>query len=165
MFDLIRRIIANPTDQDRNSTPDPDKRIRVAACALLLEAAHADYECTDEELDHVLETIQTRFGLDGQEASEIVALARAERKHAVDLFAFTKMVNESFSREEKIELLENVWRIIHMDGKLDKYEDHYVRKLTGLLRLYHEDMIDTKIRARNGARMAPPSEKSGPSGE
>ena len=162
MFDLIRRIIANPAGQDPSSRPTPDKRIRVAACALLLEAAHADYECTDNELDHVLETIQTRFGVGGKEASEIVALARAERKHTVDLFAFTRMVNDSFSREEKIELLEAVWQIIHLDGKLDKYEDHYVRKLTGLLRLYHEDMIDTKIRARKvtGTRSIP--EKSGP---
>jgi len=141
-----------PGEKTGETAADHEKRVQVAACVLLLEAAHSDYECTDAELAHVLETMKTRFDISGDYARELVDLAREEREHNVDLFAFTRQVNEKFSREEKLEVLEAVWRIIHMDGKLSKYEDHYVRKLTGLLRLYHEDMIETKIRAREHIR-------------
>jgi len=156
MFDLIKKLLKASPDAPGQSGQDQERRVRVAACVLLLEAAHADYECTDAELEHVLDTMKDRFAISGEYARELIELAREERKHQVDLFAFTRQVNDSFSRAEKLEILEAVWRIIHADGKLSKYEDHYVRKLTGLLRLYHEDMIETKLKARKSVRPKDP---------
>jgi uncharacterized tellurite resistance protein B-like protein len=78
-----------------------------------------------------------------------VELARAEREHAVDLWEFTNAVNGNFSREEKIKVVEAVWRIIFADGEIDKHEDYFVRKLTNLLRLTHREMIGAKLRVKD----------------
>ena len=47
---------------------------------------------------------------------------------------------------EKIALVELLWRIIYIDGRLDKHEEYLVRKLATLLHLSHKDMIDAKLK-------------------
>jgi uncharacterized tellurite resistance protein B-like protein len=149
MLDLIRKALGGGKGKEDSSGPGEGARIQVAACAVLLEAAHADYESTYEELDHVLVTIKHTFRLSHEYAEELVELARAEREHAVDLWEFTNAVNGNFSREEKIKVVEAVWRIIFADGEIDKHEDYFVRKLTNLLRLTHREMIGAKLRVKD----------------
>ena len=147
MFNFIRQTLIKSKGPTVNG-PDNEERTRIAASIILLEAAHADHECTDEELDHVIETLCSDFDLSRKHAEELLELAHRQRSHAVDLFEFTNHINNEFSRKEKIAVLEAVWRIIHVDGRLDKHEDHFVRKLTHLLRLSHKEMIDAKLKAR-----------------
>ena len=147
MFNFIRQALINnkgPSD----SGPDNEERTRIAASVILLEAAHADHECTDDELDHVMKTLRSDFDLSRKHAEDLLELAHRERSQAVDLFEFSNHINNEFSREEKTAVLEAVWRIIHIDGQLEKHEDHFVRKLTHLLRLSHKEMIDAKLKAR-----------------
>jgi uncharacterized tellurite resistance protein B-like protein len=149
MLDLIRKALGGGQGRDVSAGPAEDARIQLAACVILLEAAHADYESTDEELDHVLATIRHTFRLSHEYAEELMVLARAEREQAVDLWEFTNAVNGNFSREEKIKVVEAVWRIIFADGEIDKHEDYFVRKLTNLLRLTHREMIGAKLRVKD----------------
>jgi uncharacterized tellurite resistance protein B-like protein len=147
MFNFIRQTLINNKRPSDNG-PDNDERTRVAASVILLEAAHADHECTDDELDHVIETLCSEFDMSRKHAEDLIELAHRERGRAVDLFEFTNHINNEFSREEKQAVLEAVWRIIHIDGQLEKHEDHFARKLSHLLRLSHKEMIDAKLKAR-----------------
>ena len=147
MFNFIRQTLLNDRGSIDN-TPDKKERTRVAASVILLEAAYADHECTDDELEHVVDSLSSDFDLSRKHVEELLELADRERTQAVDLFEFTNHINNEFSREEKIAVLETVWRIIYVDGHLEKHEDHFVRKLTHLLRLSHKEMIDAKLKAR-----------------
>ena len=147
MFNFIRQTLLSNRGTSENG-PDKLERTRIAASVILLEAAHADHECTDDELEHVIETLCSDFDLSRKHAEDLLELARRERSQAVDLFEFTNHINNEFSREEKRAVLEAVWRIIHIDGQLEKHEDYFVRKLTNLLRLSHKEMIDAKLNAR-----------------
>jgi uncharacterized tellurite resistance protein B-like protein len=148
MLNFIRRTLINKEVDFSEESTSRKERTRIAASVILLEAAHADNECTDEELDHVIETLRSDFKLSQQHAEDLVELAHRERRSAVDLFEFTNHINNEFSKEEKKSVLQAVWRIIHIDGHLEKHEDHFARKLTHLLRLAPADMIDAKLQAR-----------------
>ena len=148
MLNFIRQALTGSGPGPAASTTDREDRTRVAAGVILLEAAHADHECTDEELNHAIETLRSHFSLSQKHAEELLELAHRERSQAVDLFEFTSHINNEFSKKEKKAVLEAVWRIIHADGQLEKHEDHFARKLTHLLRLTHKDMIDAKLKAR-----------------
>jgi uncharacterized tellurite resistance protein B-like protein len=148
MLNFIRRTLLNKSQDLSAESFGREERTRIAASVILLEAAHADNECTKEELEHVIETLRSDFKLSQEHAEELIELAHQERKNAVDLFEFTSHINNEFSKEEKIAVLEAVWRIIHSDGQLEKHEDHFARKLTHLLRLSHKEMIDAKLKAR-----------------
>ena len=148
MFNFIKQTLISRAQEPSATSANRAERTRIAASVILLEAAHADHECTDEELDHIIGTLRSDFNLSKKHAEDLLELAHRERSQAVDLFEFTNHINNEFSKEEKIAVLEAVWRIIHSDGQLEKHEDYFARKLTHLLRLSHKEMIDAKLKAR-----------------
>lgn len=149
MFDIIRKIIeGRKSGKGSGSREDQDRKKHIAAGVLLLEAAHVDSECSEDELEHIVATLKDRFDLPADCVADLLDLARTDRAQSVDLWEFTSFINRQFSPEEKRAVMEDVWRIILVDGKLDKHEDHYAHKLADLLHLTHEQMIAAKLKAR-----------------
>jgi len=150
MFGVIRNIIeGSKRGRVRENQEAMEQKKHVAAGVLLLEAAHIDNECSKEELEHIVAILKDKFSLSENCVDDLLDLARADRKQSVDLWEFTRHINLHYSVEEKQEVLEDVWRIILLDGKLDKHEDYYAHKLTNLLHLTHEQMIAAKLKARD----------------
>jgi len=109
--------------------------LRLAACALLLELAYADDEFTEEERTHLEGAIRRQFGLDEEQALELIQLAEEQRADAVDLWTFTNLVAEHYSLGQKMVLAEAMWGLVYSDGELGSREDYLMRKISGLLRL------------------------------
>jgi uncharacterized tellurite resistance protein B-like protein len=149
MFDLIKKVLANRRGGITISNQENEERTRLAACVLLLETAHADNEFTADEMTHVMEVMKNDFSLSEEQTEELIKLAHHERGKAIDLWEFTNLINQQFDRQEKMRLLEAVWRIINADGQLEKHEDYFAHKLARLLRMKHKDLIAAKISARN----------------
>ena len=147
MFNFIRQALTNSSGSPEN-IQDDNERTTVAAGVIFLEAINADEVCTDDEMNHAIETLCSDFNLSRKHAEDLLELAQQERNRAVDLFEFTNHINNEFSRDERRAVLETVWRIIYIDGQLEEHEDYFVRKLTHLLRLTHKDMIDAKLKAK-----------------
>ncbi len=147
MLDIVKKILGkknNTRSKDVGKTLDAD----IALCVLLLEAAHADGECSKEEKQRILATLTERGKIPPDQIEELVSVSYKERDEAVDIFQFTRYMNANFSKAEKLEAMESVWRIIHTDGYLESHEDHFAHKLANLLRLSHKELIECKVRAR-----------------
>ncbi len=147
MLDFVKKILGDTPKQKTDST-DITQDANIALCVLLLEAAHVDGECSAEEKEHVISTLVKECDIPRQDIDEFLESSMQERKNSVDLFRFTRYMNNNFSKQEKIEVMEAVWRIIHIDGRLEAHEDHFAHKLANLLRLTHKELIDAKIIAR-----------------
>lgn len=76
----------------------------------------------------------------------MIAEAEKELDGSVDLWQFARLVNANYSFEEKIEIIETLWRIVYVDGKIDKYEHYLMNKLENLLRLSQSQLIDAKLK-------------------
>jgi uncharacterized tellurite resistance protein B-like protein len=109
--------------------------IRMAACALLLELAHADRDFNRDERSHMFSAIKRHYGLDRHEADELIALAEEERAQAVDLWQFTRLINENYSPGQKMVLAEVMWGLVYADGTLGDREEVLIRKITDQLEL------------------------------
>ena len=119
-------------------SPNPDIRNRdtkLAACALLLELAHADDHFSERERDHLQAAVTRQFGLDPREADELIQLAEKARAQATDLWQFTSLIKENYSRGQKMVLLEIMWGVVYADGELAAKEEYLMRKICGLLDL------------------------------
>ncbi len=123
----------------------------MAVCALFLEMARIDEVFADEEMEMILGVMKGTYGLSAEHAEALMAEADRELEESVDLWRFARRINENYSNEEKIELIETLWRIIYVDGKLDKYEDYLIHKLADLLRLTHPQLIDAKLKVLRSA--------------
>ena len=124
--------------------------IRMAACALLLELAHADSEFTPDERTHLSAAIQRHYGLDRPEADHLIRLAEEERAQAVDLWQFTRLINENYSAGQKMVLAEVMWGLVYADGTLGGREEIMIRKITDLLGLKPGYLADVRRRAQLG---------------
>lgn len=147
MRGLIKKILGNDSGK-KMEDDNKQQGLNTALCVLLLEAAHVDGECSEEEKEHVVLTLTEKCGVPREEIDEFIARGDRKRKNSVDLFQFTRYMNNNLTKEEKIEAMEAVWRIIHIDGHLEAHEDHFAHKLANLLRLTHKELIDAKIKAR-----------------
>jgi uncharacterized tellurite resistance protein B-like protein len=128
---------------------DDEHRAKVAICSLLLEIANFDGDFHDEEKRIVMELVRNKFGLEGNEADEIIELAEKERTESIDLWQFTKIINKSYDKKEKLHLLEMLWEVVYADGQLHGHEDFLVHKLAKLLKLEHKDLIGAKIKVKS----------------
>ena len=117
------------------SEPTSKRDLRLAACALLLELAHADDEFSAEERKHLESAIRRQFGLDSTQAETLIELAEDARAEAVDLWQFTNLIAENYSLGQKMVLAEIMWGLVYSDGSLASREDYLMRKICNLLRL------------------------------
>ena len=76
----------------------------------------------------------------------MVVEAEKEWEKSVDLWQFSNLINENYSNEEKVEIIEILWRIVYVDGKMDRYEHYLMKKLKNLLRLSQEQLIEAKLK-------------------
>lgn len=148
MIDLLKKVLGSSGEKNNSGADQDGQDTHVALCVLMLEAAHVDGECSSDELEHVVSTLTTKLGVDRKDIDELIDRAYKKRDDSVDLFTFTRYMNEHYSKEEKIAVMEAVWRVIHIDGRLEGHEDHFAHKLANLLRLTHKELIDAKINAR-----------------
>jgi len=147
MLDTLKRFFNKITTDDSSDTDqNVEHDIRVAACALFLEMARIDESFTEEETDTILSILKEKYGLSREHADALLSAADEELEGSIDYWQFARLINENYSTEEKIEVIETLWRIVYVDGKLDKYEDHLIHKLSTLLRLSHNQLIDAKLK-------------------
>jgi len=151
MIDNIKKFFSEKIEtSDQDSEVISEQSVSIATCTLLLEMAHADSEFSQSEKDNIISILRTSFAMTENDAAELLNLADLERKESLDLWQFTNLINQSYSREEKVKVAETLWRVIYTDGKVDQHEEYLMRKLTFLLNLEHEDMIEAKFTARDG---------------
>ena len=133
--------------------PESRKDLRLAACALLLELAHADQEFTDDERQHVESAVRRQFGLDHDQAEKLLDLAEEAREQAVDLWQFTNLIAENYSLGQKMVLAEIMWGLVYSDGELASKEDYLMRKICNLLRLEPGYLAEARRRVEDAGRV------------
>jgi uncharacterized tellurite resistance protein B-like protein len=129
------RLVGTETTNSASGGPPRPSPVQLAACALLLELAHADDEFSPEERRHIESTLQRHFGLDEAWGAELLRLAAAARAESLDHFQFTRLVAAEYSLAQKMVLAEVMWGVILADGRLTDHETHLVRKMASLMQL------------------------------
>ena len=147
MFDSIKNFFEKKnTDEVAGKGEDKNRKIQIATCALLLEMADCDDEFSDTEKNNIVAILRKDFQLSDESVKELMSVSDKKRKESVDLWRFTNLVNKNYSTEEKIRVIENIWKVVYADGKLDKHEDYLAHKLSKLLCLTHKQLIDAKLK-------------------
>jgi uncharacterized tellurite resistance protein B-like protein len=120
----------------------------LAAAALLVEIMNADHELSPAESESIKNILFDTLSITADIADELLATAKKEVHEATDLFQFTGVINTSYRYEEKVSLIESLWKVAYSDNQLDKYEEHMVRRIADLLYVSHSDFMQTKNRIK-----------------
>jgi uncharacterized tellurite resistance protein B-like protein len=105
-----------------------------------------DDKVEPREQEIILSLIHQNFSLTPEQTDSLIELAEQQRKAATDYFQFTSLINKEYSLEQKVRLIESLWKIAFIDGALDMNEEYLVRKIADLLHVPHIDFIMAKNR-------------------
>lgn len=143
MIDRLKQFFA-PSD-DQPEKPDAHQ-LTVAATALMVQLSRVDNNEDDAELRTIVDCAVRSQEVTREEAEDILADALSQADDATSLYEFTGQINEHLDQQEKQALLESIWRVAFADGRIDKYEEHLIRRMADLLHLNHREYIQARHR-------------------
>ena len=119
------------------------------ACMLAHEVARSDGEISESELNSIKELIL----LNNRDDSEVILKQVSEfSNESSSFYDFVKKINETFSNEEKENLISVLWDVSFADGVLETHEERLIRRIADLinikdvkvLKLKHESKVNSQ---------------------
>ena len=151
MLDVVKRFFSPVDARTANGRSEENTHdLKMAVCALFVEMARIDETFSKDEMTAVIAILRDKYGLSAENAAAMITAAEAELEQSVDYWQFARLINANYSMEEKVAMIEMLWRIVFIDGRLDKHEDYLMHKLARLLRLRHKQLIDAKMKVLHG---------------
>ena len=131
----------------KNKSKEKPNQNLINTAALLIHAAKIDQIYTEKEKDIIKRTI-----IDLSETEEnidtIILEAEKLENESIQILDFTKEV-KNLNEEDKIKIVEALWKIIFSDNQSDTYESNLMRRLSGLLYLDNKTVGDIKERIKS----------------
>ena len=147
---VVDAISAPRTDGDDSESREA--ALRSATAVLMLDVARSDHVFEESEFERVLELVEQHFGLSAEDAAELVNAADEKAEDLVSLHEFTQLLHNSLDEDEKARIVGLLWQVAFADGRLDKYEDSLVRKISDLLHVSRGRSMRLKHDAEQAAR-------------
>lgn len=147
MVGLFQKLLDNLQDVPEEE-PLTAEQLHLASAALLVEVAVADGTVDRQELDALTTILKQRYQLDDESLQELIGMARNQQRQATSLYQFTSLVNQHCNADEKYQLVVALWEIAFIDGNLDKYEEHIIRRIADLIHVSHSNFIRAKLTAQ-----------------
>ena len=145
MFDNLKTFFDKKTDLTEISF-DSEK---IAVVALLISTAKYDGNFDESERLEIHNLIKNYFSLSSESTDDLFKAAEKIENEANDLQQFTRSLNKLLNEEEKLKIIELIWKIVMADGIIDSYEENLVRRLSGLLYLQDKDIGNIKNKLTN----------------
>ncbi len=146
MIAALKALFETPAREEPESQ---QHRMQMAAAALLIETARADFTQDAAEQDKLQELLCRALHLKASEVRELVTAAENRVDEATSLYEFTRVINDHYSAEQKLQLIDAMWAVAYADGNLDKYEEHLIRQVAELTYVPHHDYIKSKLTAKS----------------
>lgn len=153
MLDTLRRYLARLRAPEQAAFAEDDHRLAVAA--LLVHAVAIDGVVEAAEQRKIRAVLRGEFGLDEAQTGELIALARARDREAVDLYAFTSVLKRALDAGGRKRVVEMLWEIVYADGEVHEFEDNLIWRVAELLGVSRQDRLRLKRRVARTRDDAP----------
>ena len=146
---MIRALKSLFEVSDSESEDALRHRLQLASAALLIETARADFT-QDQAEQAAMETLLcSTLKLNEMEVQQLIKQASARVDESISLYEFTRLINDHFTSNQKLQLIHNMWVVAWADNSVDRYEEHLIRQVAELTYVPHEHYIRSKYKARD----------------
>lgn len=146
MIEMLKKLFSQRTDNE--SSDSSEQAIHIACLALLIETGKSDHTLDDIELDAIIKLAKTDFNILQANIDALITHARKNADDATSLFEFTSLINENLKQEQKYQLILAMWKVAFADGRIDRYEEHIIRRVADLIYVQHARFIEAKLTAK-----------------
>lgn len=144
---MIKSLLSLFELPEAASPEDASQATQLAAAALLIETARADFHQDEAEEVALRSLLADTLQLSKAQVEELVTLANQRADEATSLYEFTRVINDHYTPAQKLALIDLMWKVAYADSNLDKYEEHLIRRVAELTYVPHQDYIRSKLAA------------------
>jgi uncharacterized tellurite resistance protein B-like protein len=132
------------------------KDCRLATAALLIRVATVEREMSQARRGRLHAVLKSSFGLDDVTTVRLIDDAAAADRSAIDLYHFTRTLNDVLDEEGRRRIVKMMWEIIYVDGGANEFESNIIWRVADLLGVPSRQRIELRRRtAAEGAALAP----------
>tara|TARA_B100001996_G_scaffold259719_1_gene202082 strand:- start:210 stop:644 length:435 start_codon:yes stop_codon:yes gene_type:complete len=139
MFNFFKK---NNIAEDANKTPDFE--IELTAAVLAYEIARSDGDISKDELSLLMKEIELIAKKVNKDKKEIYRIIEIYSEDSISFHEFIEDINQNYTKDEKLSLLEFMWKIAYADGRLDVDEERLVRRVADLIRIRDIEVLKLK---------------------
>ena len=127
---------------NKDEKQNNDSNLIDVAC-LMIHAAKIDENYTDIEKKIIKNTL-TKINDNKEDLDKIMIEAEKKEADSNHIQEFTRNI-KMMEKENKKEVIKNIWTIILSDGNSDMYEENLMRRLAGLLYIDDKTIGEIKL--------------------
>ncbi len=147
MIELLKNLFTGDSDASRATDMPDNRKLAIAATALMVQLSRVDRNEDERELQAIVDCAVEAHEVTPEDARAILDNARSQADDATSLYEFTGQLNDMLDQAGKRRILESIWRVAFADGRIDKYEEHMIRRMADLLHLNHREYMESRYRA------------------
>jgi uncharacterized tellurite resistance protein B-like protein len=144
---MFAEFIKRLTDPAPAQMPDSDARL--ALTALLVRVARSDNDYSNAERMRIQSIISARYGLTQADRDALLADAETLETEAPDTVRFTRAIKEAVAYEDRLAVVEALWKVVLADGQRAKEEDALLRLVVNLLGITDVDSASARKRVES----------------
>ena len=131
-------------EEDQLDNSKSNFEIELTAAVLAYEIARSDGDISDSELSVLMEEIEKIAKKVGKDKYEILKIVEMYSKDSVSFHEFIEDINNNYQKDQKLSLLEFMWKTAYADGKLDVDEERLVRRVADLIKIKDLEVLKLK---------------------
>jgi uncharacterized tellurite resistance protein B-like protein len=146
MLDSLKHFLAELAGGGKHPEHFLDDDYRLAAAALLIHVVTIDGDMSEAERRKLFAMLQTSFRLGDSATAELIERAGAADREAVDLYHFTNLINRSLDEQGRRRMVEMMWQIVYVDGRVTEFEENVLWRASDLLGVSARERIELRHR-------------------
>ena len=143
MFGSLKNLISSLVEDARLQKFE-DTDCRLAAAALLTRVATVDSEMSEARRGKLHAVLKSCFGLDDLATTQLIHDAAAAARSAVDLYRFTRQLNEVLDNEGRQRIVKMMWQVIYGDERVNEFESNIIWRTADLLGVSSRQRIELR---------------------
>ena len=145
MFNFFKKIEEDNLDEQKYEFD-----IELVGCALAYEVAKADGSIDLDELEKIKVELTKRSNALGLDSDEVLKTIEMQSNESVSFNDFINQINDNFSQDQKLEMIDFLWQTAYADNVLDVDEERLIRRIADMIRIKDMQVLKLKDRAKQG---------------
>ena len=123
--------------------------VKLATTCLLTKVAFADEYLDPQEEKIIREILADFFVIENEEINKLFKDSNQLLEKSTDIFSFGQLLNQHFTKEDKIDLIGCIFEVAFADGELHYLENHTIKQIAHILNIEHKDLITAKMEIKH----------------
>jgi uncharacterized tellurite resistance protein B-like protein len=143
MFNFFKKK-TQPTEKTQNNF-----EVELTASILAYEIARSDGDISQSELSLLYDEIKKISAKVGKKEEKILEIIEEYSKNSVSFYEFIDDINESYTKEDKLSLIQFLYDVAYADKILEVSEERLIRRVAELIKIKDIEVLKIKDIIKN----------------